>query len=135
MSNYRPMPSPELRAAIQWLRTEVWHHGEDVERQHAYTLFNEIQELLRVYECWYAWERYQDFIRPRNELARELFVAMMPKEDPLEPIIVRASEPALTEIMKQCLKIADRFLELSGEKVKKAEEIKERLREVLGWKP
>lgn len=128
MSNYRPMPSPELNAALGWLENRRYATSlPDPERAHVEVLINTIRgELLPAYERWYAWERYHDFIYSRNKLAAKLFV---------KNYDAAQGENTWDDMMRRCLAAADRFLEVSGEKVKKAEEIKERLREVLGWKP
>lgn len=130
MSVYRPMPDAHLQAAIGWLEQRRYETKlPDEERIHVEVLANTIrQELLPAYERWYAWERYQDFIRPRNELAQKFFTANV-------TVNPGTAKDTWDEDIKMCLELADRFLEISGEKVKKAEEIKERLREVLGWKP
>lgn len=128
MSNYRPMPSPELNEAVRWLREVSCRlPGDSEDAKHAHTLDRELPELIRGYTRFYEWERYQDFIRPRNELAQKLFV------ERFNTLEGDSYGDKAQKTIRVCLKAADLFLELSGEKVKKAEEIKERLREVLGW--
>jgi hypothetical protein len=135
MSNYVPMPSPELREAIAWMREITEMQPWDSESsKNARTFLRELDVLIHGYTRFYEWERYQDFIRPRNELAQKIFVERCPKEWVLGTDETLSGDKA-SSLINNCLKLADLFLEVSGEKVKKAEEIKERLREVLGWKP
>jgi len=134
MSNYVPMPSPELRAAIEWLKKMAEMQPWDSENsKNARTFLRELDMLIYGYIRFYEWERYQDFIRPRNELAQKIFTRHLPVA--LEKLEPGPRVPQIDEIMEGCIRMADRFLELSGEKVKNVEDIKERLREHLGWKP
>jgi len=123
---YRSMPSDNLKAALEWLREEVCRSGTDGERRHAYNLINELNDLMGVWRLWYFNECYRDFTRERNALAKKLFA---------ENFGASEGEDIWGEKMRRCLAAADMFLKISGEKVKKAEEIKERLCKVLGWKP
>ena len=128
MSNYIPMPSPELQAAMDWLQELRNKELRDDENKHVSVLYNTLrQRLLPAYEEWYIHQCYRDFTRERNELAKRLFV---------ESFDIEQSPSINWEvIVERCLLAANCFLTLSGEKMKKKEDIEERLRDVLGWKP
>ena len=130
MSNWVKYPFPELQEAMNWLGKERFYNkGDDVEAQmHRNVLHEELQRLINIYQQWFALQQYQDFIRPRNELAKELFVAIHQGQN-----IDYVRGDKLEHEIKKVLEVADTFLKVSGEKKKKAEDIEEALREVLGW--
>lgn len=130
MSNYRPMPSDELKEAIEWLREEVRRSGTDEERTYAYTLINELNELIRVWNLWYLNECYRDVTYERNALAKRMYARRF-HEEPWNLLGGEGDYPR--RMAQRCLSLADTFLEISGEKVKANEDIERRLREVLGW--
>jgi hypothetical protein len=112
---------------MEWLDSDAQRSKDKLgenDSSHRCVLMNALQFLINVYNHYFILQEYRESTEARNELAKRIYERCEPA----------TNEEHWSELARRCLAAADAFLEQSGEKLMKNEDVEQALREVLGWK-